>query len=290
MTLLPGSDEDDIRIELRVTNLPSRKDVKDDVHDDTGDGIPVYEALSYAWGSEANPASIVVVEGEREYTLAVTQNLAEALRHLRYDERPRTLWIDAISVDQQNFEERGLQVRRMPDIYSCADRVVVWIGPEGDGSDVAMQTLEHLGSRVDHHWGTGGFSLRAGKIPYDGWEDDEVPLPFGLDVWESLVLLFRRSWFGRLWVWQEIRLANERAVVYCGRRSILWQILRVARVFLQMRPQPLGSELLLGDRALDLCMYLQRKGAFPNLLHKTNEYECSDDKDKIYALLGMCKY
>ena len=288
MTLLPGSDEDDIKIELRSTTLPPRKGVTDHEGDETDEGIPVYEALSYAWDSQENPVSINVLEGEGEYTLAVTQNLAEALRHLRSDERPRTLWIDAICVNQQKLKERGLQVRRMPDIYTCADRVVVWIGPEGDGSDVAMQTLEHLGSRIDFDWGTSGFSLRSGEIPYDGWDNDEVPLPFDRNTWDSLVLLFRRSWFGRLWVWQEIRLANERAIVYCGRRGILWQHLRVARDYLDFKSPPPGSRIFLGDRGIALCTYQERKGTLQGLLYESQKYECSDDKDKIYALLGIC--
>ena len=286
MTLLSGSDEDAIRIELRTTTLPSRKGV---TPDEDGDRFPIYEALSYAWGPKENPASITVLEDEIEHTLAVTQNLAGALQHLRYDDRPRTFWIDAICVDQENLEERGLQVRRMPDIYTSADRVVIWIGPEGDGSDVAIQTLDHLGSRVDCDWGTGGFFLRSGEIPYDGWEDHNIRLPFDLNVCDSLILLFRRSWFGRLWVWQEIRLANERSIVCCGRRSILWQHLRVARIFLAWRFQPLGSRLSLGTRALRLCTYAKRTEPLQYILYDSIEYECSDDKDKIYAILGICE-
>ena len=288
MTLLPGSDEDDIKIELRIINLPSRKGVTDDKGGDTSDRFPVYEALSYAWGSEKRLISIIIEEAEREYTLAVTQNLAEALRHLRYDDRPRTFWIDAICVNQQNLEERGLQVRRMPDIYTCADRVVVWIGPEDEDSDLAMQTLEHLGSRVVFDWATLSFSSRSGEIPYDGWEDEGLPLPFNLATWDSLVLLFRRSWFGRLWIWQEIRLANERAIVCCGRHSILWQYLRVARTFLGMRQKPLGSKIQLGKHAAKLCTYAIGTSTLRNILNYSREYECSDDKDKIYALLGIC--
>ena len=152
-----------------------------------------------------------------------------------------------------------------------------------------MQTLEHLGSRLDNDWVNLGFSLSAGEIPYDGWDNDKVPLPFDRNTWDSLVLLFRRSWFGRLWVWQEIRLANERAIVYCGRRSMLWQHLRVSRTFLHTRTQPLGSRQFLDNRALLLCMYDRSKYSLGNILEGSRGYECSDDKDKIYALLGICQ-
>ncbi len=54
---------------------------------------PTYEVLSYAWGLTANKACIKVGFriGLRQGKLAVTQNLACALKHLRYIDRPRVL-------------------------------------------------------------------------------------------------------------------------------------------------------------------------------------------------------
>jgi hypothetical protein len=44
---------------------------------------PSYEALSYAWGSNKNPACVTVGEAGSD-TIAVTRNLAAALKHLRH--------------------------------------------------------------------------------------------------------------------------------------------------------------------------------------------------------------
>lgn len=57
--------------------------------------VPDFEALSYAWGSAENPVNISIQQSGWK-TLPVTQNLAEALPYLRYQDRPRVLWIDAI--------------------------------------------------------------------------------------------------------------------------------------------------------------------------------------------------
>ncbi|KAH9207025.1 heterokaryon incompatibility protein-domain-containing protein, partial [Leptodontidium sp. 2 PMI_412] len=103
LKLHPGTFSSEIRLSLEVTTF-------------TEDHTPDFEAVSYTWGSDDNP------------TLPVTQNLAEALPHFRYEDRPRVLWIDAICVDQENLMERGHQVKRMSDIYSNAAKVFVWLG------------------------------------------------------------------------------------------------------------------------------------------------------------------
>lgn len=40
------------------------------------------------------------------------------------------LWVDAVCIDQENFKERGEQVKIIKQIYTRAARVLVWLGPE----------------------------------------------------------------------------------------------------------------------------------------------------------------
>jgi hypothetical protein len=54
--------------------------------------LPVYEAISYAWGDPKNRA-LVIVDGK---SLDVTVNLETGLKHLRYQDRSRVLWADAV--------------------------------------------------------------------------------------------------------------------------------------------------------------------------------------------------
>ncbi|KAF9870183.1 hypothetical protein CkaCkLH20_12269 [Colletotrichum karsti] len=77
-----------------------------------------YEALSYLWGSPKSPKQTLTpleksapgaLDGSNAQavgTLQIGQNLVDALRNFRYKEKHRTLWIDAISIDQGNTEER----------------------------------------------------------------------------------------------------------------------------------------------------------------------------------------
>ena len=45
--------------------------------------------------------------------MSITPNLDRAMRWLRYVDRERVFWIDAICIDQENIEERGRQVGYM---------------------------------------------------------------------------------------------------------------------------------------------------------------------------------
>jgi hypothetical protein len=44
------------------------------------------------------------------FSLDVTANLYVALRRLRDTDFARLMWIDAVSINQENLEERGIQV------------------------------------------------------------------------------------------------------------------------------------------------------------------------------------
>jgi hypothetical protein len=61
------------------------------------DDNPKYEALSYVWGTESNPAFVSVSSSNN--TISITRNLEIALRRFRQLEEPRIMWIDALCID-----------------------------------------------------------------------------------------------------------------------------------------------------------------------------------------------
>jgi hypothetical protein len=67
-----------------------------------------YEALSYLWGDPTTTFA-VVIDGRQ---LPNTRNFKSALQHLRLEEKPRTIWIDAICISQSDILEHNWQVRR----------------------------------------------------------------------------------------------------------------------------------------------------------------------------------
>ena len=127
------------------------------------DDIPSFEALSYAWGTEAPTEQIHCLaysagpateerEAVEPQSISVSLHLFEALRCLRatkFDgKRPRWLWIDALCIDQQNNDEKAIQVPLMSEIYSRAQRVVVWLGKSDAHSDNVMRRIPELAAKM----------------------------------------------------------------------------------------------------------------------------------------------
>jgi hypothetical protein len=279
LTLLPGNLGEDIHVRLFTRTLNQ-------------ECTPSYEALSYAWGTAEDPTNIYV-GNSKDYFLSVSKNLACALDHLRFKESSRTLWIDAICVDQQNLEERSQQVGRMADIYRLAERVIVWVGPEEDDSSLAVDMLRTLGTNVDVDW-----SMRLMKPSKEAeiggethWSDTSVLLPFKSEDGVPMRSLLNRSWFERLWIRQEICLANPGAILVCGFDTIPWSTFRKAVFCLHYKRGPDGyfGEKTKFKARLQMIYRLSDKGDIPvgSLMHQTRNCKCSDPRDRVYALLSI---
>jgi hypothetical protein len=273
LTLLPGTVSSDIRLCLDITPL-------------TADNVPEFEAVSYAWGSACDPVNIFV--GKIGWkTLPVTQNLAEALQYFRYKDKPRTLWIDAICVNQQNLKERSQQVKRMADVYSKAARVAVWLGSESDDSSLAMDCIDKIASKVKVDWATLSMSAITHEVH---WGDMVTPIP--LEELDMLAInhLIYRSWFERLWIWQEVILASEHTQVMCGTRTTLWNSLRATVFWLYVKKRLWFSEApqfsLRIQQLFDLCAG-KKDLSSEILIHKSRNCSCTDPRDKIYALVSL---
>jgi hypothetical protein len=96
---------------------------------------PAYEALSYAWGNQSCKRITLNTCCE----IPITDNLYDALRRLRKRRDKRTLWADAVCINQGDMHERSAQVAFMGSIYREASRVDVWIGePRWHWTDIKL--------------------------------------------------------------------------------------------------------------------------------------------------------
>lgn len=86
--------------------------------------VEAYEALSYVWGSEADPETLLLDCHE----FSITKNLHSALCALRLPDKDRFLWIDALCINQNNDVEKGAQIPLMGSIYERAVQVIAWLG------------------------------------------------------------------------------------------------------------------------------------------------------------------
>ena len=104
-----------------------------------------YEALSYTWADphvnegDPNHQPAIILNG---FEFLVSHNLYAALQHLRFEDRSRLLWVDALCIDQSNLTERSFQVSLMGLIFSRAIRTLGWLGDADACTDLAFDTVE----------------------------------------------------------------------------------------------------------------------------------------------------
>ncbi|KAK4182868.1 heterokaryon incompatibility protein 6 [Podospora australis] len=214
--------------------------------------VPQYEALSY-----------------------VTRNLAVALRHLRSPVgQGRVLWIDAICIDQANDDEKGVQVALMGEIFKRAWRVVAWLGPQENDSDHAMDCMLHLGSD------------RCPTLA-----DRDVNLPWSARELTAVYHLLCRTWFERLWIRQEVFLANPQAIIKCGSREVLWTVFRTAWLAVFRKPSIyFGLDKEFYNRLEFLRWFIYHPQSTIRLMELRDLNDnafCVDPRDRVYGVLAM---
>jgi hypothetical protein len=163
VVLFPGQELEDITCNIIHVNLLDQ---------------PVYEAVSYTWATAHGDASLsrhIYCHGRK---IAITANCELVLRCLRRKGHNRSIWIDAISIDQENTMERNHQVKLMATIYSNASQVLAYLGTgSAEGRGGINRVMDYLENPSD--------SLLRGP---DGPARNEVAIFLGL------------PYFDRVWV------------------------------------------------------------------------------------------
>ncbi|VUC27723.1 unnamed protein product [Clonostachys rosea] len=274
LTLLPGAFDDEISVTLTIADLDHNTP-------------PRYEALSYVWGSEADPVPITL---DHQYTLSITTNLDKVLRHLRHESEARVLWVDAVCINQDDLQERAQQVTLMGDVYRLAQQVVVWLGPEENDSSLALDYLDSLSRRIVVNWW-------QGTIAPASWVDTpwikDLPISFSSMPAElvALMALFDRPWFERVWIRQEIFLARS-AIVQCGHKDIPWEIFKNAVFCLAKKGVDYGDQEEKGPSFVERIRFINALGRIVplklrNVMESARVAQCKDSRDKVYGVLNM---
>ena len=160
------------------------------------DKSTAFEALSYVWGADTSCKKEIALNCQ---PFSVTPNLHDALRHLQLAGSSRTLWIDAISINQADFRERGEQVQLMRQIYQTATSVSVFLGEAWHGLDLAFGFLEAAAAQPESHFDPS----REPCLTVRGHTANSRELRWNLHR------LLTNPWWGRLWTVQEYALARR---------------------------------------------------------------------------------
>jgi hypothetical protein len=189
-----------------------------------------YIALSYVWGSEEDPQNIAVNGG----SFKVTKNLFQALQHLRHMQGPDAglpFWIDAICINQSDNVEKSRQVRLMTEIYSRACKVLVWLGPPDDDSELALAKMKAVEAQMFIGMIGWDKSVKENKLELVGatskgargsWSRSRFYLnqcyrassyiqQAEQHEWEAILKFLENPWWSRAWIVQEVTSPTSRA-------------------------------------------------------------------------------
>ena len=261
LELLPGNHDSDLVLNLHVKTLQP--------------GLR-YTTLSYVWGKERCPRP-VQVNGKH---VTIGRNLDCALRHIRDNitdllAGTTMLWVDALCIDQTDVQERSQQVSLMGQIYTFANDMVIWLGPERQDTAFILA------------------KIRGGELPQGA---DVLP------VLKALKRLCRRPWFGRLWIAQELALSADPNVLI-GHQFLRWEcfynfvskVHNRAEAVTRGRSQkwPYRACVYLNrasERVMNLNMMYDIDASLYQQLGRTASLLASDPRDKVYGLFSICKF
>ncbi|KAM5347434.1 hypothetical protein ACJ41O_010439 [Fusarium nematophilum] len=318
------------RVECSFTHVPSPSSQK-------------YNCLSYTWGDPFGRDTTNVtyqIQCDGGY-LHVGQNLYDALLHLWRVQKDKlaAIWIDALCINQQDEVEKGDQIKMMDRIYSEAESVVIWLGPEDPAKrgnemirEVVRRILEeeesgHLRTALDGVTdpdsatiNTDGAALFDSLLRLNDGERaeaamDNMPLIGEIDAkhWHAVFNMVDRAYWSRLWIWQELVAAKADPVVVCGDAVFSWEAIRKVSHYFTIfgsdalirlgKPISKGRQMIPRNRPHQVAhcrdeymdpqsgpAWMRRR--FGRLVFDTNRnsYQCFDERDKIYAHMGLCQF
>ncbi len=176
------------------------------------------------------------------------------------------------------------------DIFRSATRVLVWLGPHANDSAQLFR------------------QQKQGELLSDLY----IPTAQGDTIARAWCYFFSRQYWSRTWIVQEIVLARS-ILLHCGNSELKWEDItklltgsktsELLKHFLKWSDPLTSSDLHAGaNRIRALVEHRSREqnlhNLFPDSLYligifdlviACKETKCSDKRDKVYALLSLCR-
>ncbi|KAF2245420.1 HET-domain-containing protein [Trematosphaeria pertusa] len=294
LKLHPGAHNDEIKCHLEIVSPECSKDQ--------------YEAISYVWG---DPNITTEITCNRKH-VPVTVNLVDALRTFRDSDKMRTLWADALCINQKDDREKGHQVKRMGHVFENAKCVLVWLGR--DTGNVAEDCFELIRDTTDYF--DKMFLQNDREVRRIPALTRPYPICVDEERWRNVRTLLSLPWFHRVWIIQEAAVAKECIMFWGAAKIDIADAFELSCWYLQkadfaaiiesfsFRPRLgyLGSDFrrihskyntqqswrysrpLLKHHCLNTDEW-----NFVSLLRGAQGMNASDPRDRVYAFLG-CPY
>ncbi|VUC27684.1 unnamed protein product [Clonostachys rosea] len=270
LDLFPSS-SDDIKAELvgQTRVVPLSED-------------PEYEALSYVWGDGVNTSEITL-DGN---PVTITEGLAAALRRIRLTTNKRTLWVDQICINQDDMEEKAMQVPLMGQIYTKTAQCLIWFGEIDEKFSVRTAT-----SALDIIRFINGCQENDAFPPeLESEEAFEEPIQALRSISTG-----QNQWWQRVWTLQEAILPSKGLVLW-GPLSIPWDVV-INAGFVHLRTYiPALNNVTHAQRDILFSLFSHTVGLqwAKEATHgpldtafRWNFRQASDPLDKVYGFLGL---
>ncbi|KAF2848775.1 HET-domain-containing protein [Plenodomus tracheiphilus IPT5] len=258
------------------------------------DDHPTYEALSYVWGTPQKTQTINI----NDTPIPITDNLHNALTQLQLPSQPRTLWVDAVCINQTNTIERTHQVTQMQLLYSLATIVVIYLGPAWPGSSSALDFFETTGQNPDLHYSP---VLHPHVTVGNDYATTHSP-----SLRNAIIRFFSLPWWTRTWTVQEFVLAQ--AIIFqLGPHTLSGQTLlqsfenvnihdndccSAETCFMESSSEGGGVCVWDGFTRMDMLAFMRtsrHKYTFLQCLSSFRTRNAFDARDRVYGMLGLAR-
>jgi hypothetical protein len=296
-----------------------------------------YTALSYTWeidpeesefsldgsvssGSTVEASHTILIN---KRPVRISQCLWDVLEQLRDVNSDVPIWIDKLSVDFDDREERAMHANMMGTIYAGASHVIVCLGKKTTTSDDTVLTMRKMVN-----------SLNWRNIPHDFQWDFRNPNLYkvlginrvSVRQWKNIHEFCSARWFSRLWTFHELAIARQ-AVFLVGDIWMDYDFLNDFAMILRLtgwldslpgvatdgaEEGSIGLTRMLGPVAtlraipvwhpehIDHAAWMkaeynldtesERAWKFFELILQTCEgFQCQDPRDRIFAPLALVK-
>ena len=242
---------------------------------------PPFEAVSYVWGSDQKVSQVYC----HNHIIPITASLDSVLRCLRLPDAERTIWVDAICINQADVVERGQQVAMMGQIYAVGERTIIHLGIDPDGhAEAVASLLEEITQGIEDQ---GGSLIDSRFVPQLAMDD-----PLSVDQrWRSYQIMVAHDWFSRTWTVQEAALGDDPYILW-GTTKIPWLRVTGINQWLLSKARHVWFHLKPWLNDVHGRGFWMEEFLMPNFvetLARAKTLHCKDDRDRIYGFLGSPK-
>ncbi|KAH6893172.1 heterokaryon incompatibility protein-domain-containing protein [Thelonectria olida] len=221
-----------LRLPYSTTSKTSSSRPQMTVHTFPLDKCPDYLALSYTWGPPDSscpaytPRDRLGIQLDGRF-FAIRPNLLHALQQVSAVRPGCYIWVDSICINQNNTQERAAQVSNMDHIYTGAIETLIWLGPASERSaravDIVKKTAVDAEQKILNWTSTQTYGNAFLPNDTDLLVRNGLP-PLTAEDWNDMADIFTRSWFGRVWMVQEVALSRNPTVLI-GNHELPWDVI-----------------------------------------------------------------